>query len=204
VEPEQRLDHLTDEELAGLCGKGNHEAFTILVDRYKHVVHWMVRRFVGGREDEDLTQDIFLRAYRALPGFRSDSTFKTWILKIARNRCLTELRRAGRRGEEISLDVEGEERIQRRSPPSGEDLEEMVASRDLSRRVRGLVDQLPLPHRTALTLFYVHRLRYEEIAEIMEIPLGTVKTHIHRARLRLRDLVLSSPELKRLANGSWR
>jgi RNA polymerase sigma-70 factor (ECF subfamily) len=189
--PQQRLEDLSDEELVALARKSDHDAFTVLVDRYKHGVHWAVRRMLGSGDVEDLTQEVFIRAYRALPGFRAESTFKTWIYKIARNRCLSELRKTGRRGEQLSLDDTAEETIHGFPPPTGPDPHQAAEREDLSRRVRELVDELPRHYSTVLTLFYVNRMRYEDIAEVMEVPLGTVKTHLRRARLRLRDLVLS-------------
>lgn len=197
--PKRRPEELSDEELVALCRKKDHEAFAELVDRYKNGVHWLVKRMVGDSDHEDLTQDVFLRAYRALPRFRGDSTFKTWIFKIARNLCLSELRKAGRRGQHLSLEDEGEERIQELLPESQSGIERSMERRDLSHRVRQLVDELPLHYKTVLTLFYLNRVRYEEIAEIMDIPMGTVKTHLHRARMRLRDLAVTRLEPDGLA-----
>jgi RNA polymerase sigma-70 factor (ECF subfamily) len=193
--PRRRPEELSDEELVALCRENDHDAFTELVDRYKNGIHWLVKRMVGSSEHEDLTQEVFLRVYRAIPSFRGESTFKTWVFRIARNLCLSELRKAGRRGEHVSLDEKGEEKIRDLLPESGSDAEKLLERRELSRHVRQLVGELPLQYRTVLTLFYVNRIRYEDIAEIMEIPLGTVKTHLHRARMRLRNLVLDSSKV---------
>jgi RNA polymerase sigma-70 factor (ECF subfamily) len=117
------------------------------------------------------------------------------LYKIARNLCISELRKRGRRAEHVSLDEAGEERVHWLLPESGEDVEQQVLDKELSHTIRDLVDELPEQYRTVLTLFYYSQLRYEEIAEVEGIPLGTVKTHLHRARMRLRDLVLSRTEL---------
>lgn len=199
VVPRRRRSELSDEELVSLCQENDHDAFTELVDRYKNGIHWLVRRMVGSSEHEDLTQEVFLRAYRAIPSFRGESSFKTWIFRIGRNLCLSELRKAGRRGEHVSLDEEGEEKIRNLLPESGSDVETLLERRELSRCVKELVDELPVQYRTVLTLFYVNRIRYEDIAEIMDIPLGTVKTHLYRARMRLRNLVLDSSKVAGLA-----
>ncbi len=191
----------TDEELVERCREEDHEAFAEIVTRYQHRIHWLVRRMVGSLEGEDLTQEVFLRVYRAIPGFRSGSKFSTWIYKIAHNLCLSELRKRGRRGEHLSLEEEGDEKVHRLLPPSRTDLEEEIEQLDLSENIQALVEQLPARQRTALTLFYVNQARYEEIAEIMGIPLGTVKTYIHRAKLRLRELVLASTDLADLVAG---
>jgi RNA polymerase sigma-70 factor (ECF subfamily) len=188
------LRSLSDEDLARLCQQDDHRAFTVIVDRYKHKIHWLVRRMVGSPDVEDLTQEVFLRVYQAVPRFQGRSTFRTWIYKIAHNLCLTELQRRGRRGEHLSLEEEGEEKLYSLLPEAGKGLEEQIERRDFSRILWALVEKLPTHYRTALTLFYVQQARYEEIADIMDIPMGTVKTYIHRARLRLRDLLLAESE----------
>jgi RNA polymerase sigma-70 factor (ECF subfamily) len=189
------LNELSDEELAVLCRGRDHRAFAEIVDRYKHRVHWLVIRMIGSPEAEDLTQEVFLRAYEAMPRLRDAGTLKTWLYKIAHNLCLNEIKRRGRRGEHLSLEEEGEETVHWLLPGTRQGLEEEIERRDLSECVRALVEGLPLPYRTVITLFYVQQARYEEISEIMGIPLGTVKTYLHRARLRLRDLVVADPEL---------
>ncbi len=187
------LPELTDEELVGLCRKGDQQAFTEVVDRYKNRVHWLVRRMVGSPDDEDLTQEVFLRVYQAIPGFQARSTFKTWLFRIAHNLCLTELKKRGRRGEHLSIDEEGDEKLHSLLPQV-RGLEEEIERRDISLAVQSLVAELPLQYRTVLTLFYMQQASYEEIAETMGIPLGTVKTYMHRARLCLRDRLLAETD----------
>jgi RNA polymerase sigma-70 factor (ECF subfamily) len=144
----------------------------------------------GEADAEDLAQDIFIRVYRALPAFRGESSFRTWMYRIARNVCLSELRKRGTRAEHFSLEEEGEEKVHGLLSGSVEGLEEAMEREDLGRRVRELVMRLPEPYRSALTLHYFNQLKYEEIAGVLEVPLGTVKTLIHRGRLRLRALFL--------------
>ncbi len=192
---------LSDEQLVVLCQGDDHAAFAVLVDRYKNRIHWLVRRMVGGPDDEDLTQEVFIRVYQAIPGFRGGSAFKTWIYKIAHNLCLSELRKKGRRGEHLSIDEEGDEKLHRLLPDARMDLEDEIDKRDLSESIRTLMERLPPQYLTVLTLFYLEQAKYEEIAEIMGIPLGTVKTHIHRARLRLRDLLLAEGDVAGLTGG---
>lgn len=195
------LAGLSDDELAERCRRQDHEAFTEIVERYKNRVHWLVRRMVGGENDEDITQEVFLRVYQAIEGFQGRSSFRTWLYRIARNLCLTELKKRGSRGEHLSIEDEGEEKVHCLLPASAGGLEEEIERRDLSRNIQSLIAKLPENYRTVLTLFYVQQVRYEEIAEIMEIPMGTVKTYIHRARLRLRDLIVADPEIAGLASG---
>jgi RNA polymerase sigma-70 factor (ECF subfamily) len=201
VSEKRPLRELSDEQLVVLCQGDDHAAFAALVDRYKNRIHWLVRRMVGGPEDEDLTQEVFIKVYQAIPGFRGGSSFKTWIYKIAHNLCLSELRKKGRRGEHLSIEEEGDERLHCLLPDARHGLEDEIEKRDLSQSIRTLMERLPPQYRTVLTLFYLEQAKYEEIADIMGIPLGTVKTHIHRARLRLRDLLLAEGDLAGLTGG---
>jgi RNA polymerase sigma-70 factor (ECF subfamily) len=191
------LSGLSDGELAHRCRRRDHEAFTEIVERYKDRVHWLVIRMVGGPNDEDLTQEVFLRAYQAIANFEGRSSLRTWLYRITHNLCVTELRKRGLRGEHLSIEEEGEEAVHRLLPKSGENFEAEIERYDLSQNLRNLIRQLPGNYRTVLSLFYLQQVKYEEIAEIMDIPLGTVKTHIHRARLRLRDLILDDPDIAR-------
>jgi RNA polymerase sigma-70 factor (ECF subfamily) len=190
---------LSDETLLERCRTGDHAAFTALVDRYKDRVYWLVRRMVGETDAEDLTQEVFIRVYEAVPGFRGRSSFKTWIYRIAHNLCLSELRKRGVRAGSVSLEEEGEEGVHRMLPPGRPGLPREIERRDISGLVRRLIEKLPVPYRTALTMYYLQQLKYEEIADITGTPLGTVKTHIRRARMRLRDLVLKESGLQDLS-----
>jgi RNA polymerase sigma-70 factor (ECF subfamily) len=183
---------LDDEALAIRCRSGDDEAFAELVDRHQQGVCRFVARLIGTRDSEDLGQEVFLRAYQALPRFRGEATFRTWLYRIARNLCFTELRKRGRRGElsplaNVDEDAGTHPLLEDSAPP---ELAEEIALADLSARVRERVGALPVPYREVLTLFYLDEMRYEEIAMILDVPIGTVKTWIHRARLRLRDTLV--------------
>ena len=157
-----------DEIFVNRCLEGDQPAFAFLVDKYKEVVHAYAYRKVGDyQEAEDITQEVFLRAYQAMPRFEGRSAFKTWLYKIAHNLCLTEIAKRGRRGEHLSLEEEGEEKVHWMLPDNRPGLMDEIERRDFSKSVWALVDQLPENYRTALTLFYVEQARYEEIAEIM-------------------------------------
>jgi RNA polymerase sigma-70 factor (ECF subfamily) len=196
------LAELSDDELVERCQERDHEAFTEIVERYKDRVHWLVRRMVGGANDEDITQEVFLRVYQAIDRFQGRSSFRTWLYRIARNLCVTELKKRDAHGRHLSIDEEGEEKVHWLLPDSPGGLEAEIERRDLSEKVQALIGRLPEGYRTVLTLFYLQQVRYEEIADIMDIPLGTVKTHIHRARLRLRDLILAEPDIAGLTGAS--
>jgi RNA polymerase sigma-70 factor (ECF subfamily) len=181
-----------------MCRLDHRTAFTELVDRYKDRIFWLIQRMVGTGEAEDLTQEVFIRMYQALPRFRGESKFSTWIYRIAHNLCLSELRKRGRRGDHLSWEEEGDEKIHWQLPAAAEGLAEEIERWDLGEKVRNHVQALPAPYREVLTLHYMHELRYEEIAEVMSVPLGTVKTYLHRAKRRLRDSVLEDDDLSYL------
>lgn len=199
------MEGLSDEILVERCRRNDHAAFTLLVDRYKSRVYWLVKRMVGPGEAEDLTQEVFIRVYKALPRFRAESSFSTWIYKIARNLSLSELRKRGNRGEHLSWEEEGEEKVHHLLPenPDG-GLERRIERLHISRAVRSLIEKLPERQKTALTLHYLHQVRYEEIAEIMGVPMGTVKTWLHRGRLRLREQILAGEDREGIAGDHWR
>ena len=125
---------------------------------------------------EDAVQDVMIRIWRALPQFRGDASISTWIYAITRNRCLTILKQ--RRGEPISLD----------DPQSREAAANLAAVEPRDRDVWSLLHALPIQYREVLTLFYAEERSYEEIARALDMPLGTVKTHIHRGRKMLAQL----------------
>lgn len=185
------LTTLADERLVSRSQAGDHAAFTEIVRRYKDRVYWLVRRMVGSPEDEDITQDVFVRAYQAIPRLRAGATLRTWLFRIAHNLCITEIDKRRRRGEQVSLEDEGEEKVHHLLPAAEAGFEERIEREEFSDAVRRLLEKLPAHYRAALTLYYVEEVKYEEIAEITGLPMGTVKTHLHRARMRLRDLVLA-------------
>lgn len=198
---------LADEDLVRRCQAGDQLAFTEIVERYKDRVYRLVRRMVGSPDDEDITQDVFLRAFQAMPGLRTGATLRTWLFRIAHNLCLTELKRRGQRGPHLSFDEEGEEQVHQLlpedwGPEGGRRLEEQLDRREFQSEVRRMVAKLPAHYRAVLTLYYLEQIKYEEIAGIMGIPLGTVKTHIHRAKMRLRDLVLAEMDSAHLPGGA--
>lgn len=191
------LSELADEDLVALAqAESGHEAFTVLLERYQHGICRFVARMAGPIGSEDLAQDVFIRACQALPRFRGDSSFRTWLYRIAHNRCCSELRRRGRRIETVPLDAADAEPARHAllaSTPA--DFADDIVRQDFSARVAAHVAALPLPYRQLLTLFYVDEMQYEEIAAVLDVPLGTVKTWLHRARLRLRDAIVADENL---------
>lgn len=192
----------TDADLVRRGQAGERAAFTEIVERYKDRVYLMVRRMVGSPEDEDITQEVFLRAFQALPTLRSGGALRTWLFRIAHNLCITEIQRRAGRGDHLSIDEEGEEVLHRQLPCDTVALEQEIEKKDFAGSIAVLLSKLPPSYRAVLTLYYMEDAKYEEIAEITGLPLGTVKTHIRRAKLRLRDLVLAemgSADIRRMA-----
>lgn len=156
---------------------GDAEAFRELVERYQDRVFALARRMVGDREEaEEVAQDAFLRAWRALPRFRGDARFSTWLYRITyRRACDAAASLRSRRRRERDLETAGA--IADTAPAAGlregEALERLIAS-------------LPEAQRAAITLFYYQDRSLGEVARILDLTEGTVKTHLHRARAALR------------------
>ncbi len=162
------------------------EAFAELVRRHQARVRGMLLRLCGGDGAlaDDLAQDVFLRAFRALPRFERRAEFGTWLYRIAYNVFLNHTTRT-RRFDPISERTRQREPAPRASHPDRGDVR-----RDLERAIA----QLPVPYRAAVVLYYLRDVSYAEMAEILGLPLGTVKTHLHRARARLREIMLGWDE----------
>jgi RNA polymerase sigma-70 factor (ECF subfamily) len=129
---------------------------------------------------EDTTQDIFLRVWRALPGFAGQSQLSTWIYAISKNACLSELRK---RRPQVSLDTDEDEQSAEVRGLASEDADDSATV-----SVGQLLDQLPERYRQAVVLFYMEDKSYEQTAQSLGLPLGTVKALLHRARKRLIEL----------------
>ena len=161
-----------DEIRALLVRKRFTEAFELAISAYGDRMLGLAVSILRDRaEAEDAVQDVMVRIWRALPQFRGDSAVSTWIYTITRNRCLTMLKQR-RALEPLSLE----------EPAARDAAENVVATPSPESDVWTLLGTLPLPYRQALTLFYAEEKSYEEIARILDMPIGTVKTHIHRGR----------------------
>jgi RNA polymerase sigma-70 factor (ECF subfamily) len=173
-----------DSALVERCRAGDDAAFTALVDRYKDLVFGLIVRLIADRQRaEDLAQEAFLRIHRGLPYFRGEASLSTWIYRIVVNLCAQE---RGRRAPDVSLDeadASGRPRVEAaRADRSFTDLE-------LKDRLRNALDQLPDHYRVLVAAHYLDGVQYEALAEALDLPLGTVKTHLHRAKRRLREIL---------------
>jgi RNA polymerase sigma-70 factor (ECF subfamily) len=163
---------------------GDPRAFDALVRAHASFAHNVALRTLGdAREAEDVTQEAFVRAWRALPRFREDGRFSTWLYRIVVNLCYDRVPRLRRQLTAMPVDAAALLPDRRPTPESA------VAQRELRRGVSRAMDRLPDPYRMLLLLRHQQQLSYAEIAEIAGMPLGTVKTGIHRGRKRLRVLL---------------
>jgi RNA polymerase sigma-70 factor (ECF subfamily) len=175
----------SDPILVARAATGSREAFDELVRRYRRPVYSLVRVLTSGdSEAEDLVQDIFVRAFRAIGGFRGHSAFRSWLYRIAINVVHTHLAR--RRVREAAIAVSPQEPWSIDDLPAGGDLERAVLRRQVIDRA--LAD-LPEDLRVLVLLRDVHGLKYEEIARIVKAPRGTVESRLFRARQRLRPML---------------
>ncbi len=181
---------LDEADLIRRLQRQEERAFEEVIAKYKSEIYWIALRMVGAEDAEDITQEVFLRAYQAMPLFRGEASLRTWLSKIAYNLCISFIRRKGRRGEHVSLDELSNEHIFHLLPKKEINIAEGLVSGVIEKAMA----RLPARYRAILTLYYTEGLRYHEIAEVMRIPIGTVKTHLHRARLMLRDGVLEAVE----------
>jgi RNA polymerase sigma-70 factor (ECF subfamily) len=174
-----------DQKLVARVQKGDKSAFDLLVRKYQHKIVKLVSRYVRDRtEVEDIAQETFIKAYRALRGFRGESAFYTWLYRIAINTAKNYLVSQGRRplAVEPLADEEGGPdglilNLREDSTP-----EHNVLAEEIARTVEQAIGALPEDLRTAITLREIDGLSYEEIAEIMDCPIGTVRSRIFRAR----------------------
>ena len=172
------------------CREGDQDAIRQLVERYQRSVYYLVYRAVGNEEDaRDIAQDAFVRAIRALEQFDAARPFRNWIFRIASNLAIDHHRRARLRT--VSIDVDEDDGSGMRPPVLVDDRpgpDRVAEGSRLSDRLAALVDRLSPGHRTVIHLRHYEQLAYEEIAEALGIPLGTVKARLHRAHRRLREL----------------
>ncbi|MFH1863212.1 MAG: sigma-70 family RNA polymerase sigma factor [bacterium] len=162
--------------------KGDQAAFGELVKRYQDMVFTLVCRTLGRSERAaDVSQEVFIRAWRGLSNFQEKSKFSSWLYRITVNCCISEIRKSGKMVDDL-----GSEELETLRIPTAENdhFEKQVEKKDLIER---LLSQLPPLYRTMVVLHYLQDLDLQEIAIILDRPLGTVKAYLHRARKHLRQ-----------------
>jgi RNA polymerase sigma-70 factor (ECF subfamily) len=173
----------TDQELVVRAQRGDSRAFDLLVLKYQGRVASLVGRFVNDvSEVEDVTQEAFIKAYRAIPNFRGDSAFYTWLYRIASNTAKNHLVSRGRRPSSDADVTDAEYFDEGEALRETETPENHYLGQELAKVVAAVLDELPKELRLALTLREFDGMSYEEISEVMDCPVGTVRSRIFRAR----------------------
>jgi RNA polymerase sigma-70 factor (ECF subfamily) len=170
----------TDEELVARSIEGDADSFNQLILRWERPIYALAYRVIGREEDaRDVCQDTFLRAYRALPGFKGQAKFSSWLYRIALNLCRDWIRKQ-RRTRTVPM-PEGVDLVELASEQGPvESIEDLVARRQMSDVVAQAMEQLPDEQRTAIILKEYHGLTFQEIAELQGCPLSTVKTRLYQ------------------------
>ena len=194
-------DREIDQQLVERAQRGDKRAFELLVTKYQRKLTRLLSRFIrDSAEVEDVAQEAFIKAYRALPSFRGDSAFYTWLYRIGINTAKNYLVAMGRRAptttefdSEDAENFEDGEQLRDVNTPENE-----LLSKEIARTVNESMDALPEELRTAIVLREIDGLSYEEIATVMNCPIGTVRSRIFRAREtiaeRLRPLLETSKD----------
>lgn len=181
---------VTDLDLVFRFRQGDPEAFSELVRRYYERLYNSVYALVGGRDDaDDLTQEVFLKAYRSLGKFRGKSQFYTWLYRIGVNCCLDWLKSPNRRINDLSLERERWEGREDRGRIQFRSTDEGVEQRELQAILESALEALPDDYRVVVVMREFDGLTYEEIAHFMHCNIGTVKSRLFRARTRLREIM---------------
>ncbi len=176
-------DTITDEQLVARAQGGDQRAFELLVRKYQHKIVQLVSRLVGDGDAPDVAQETFIRAWRALNGFRGQSAFYTWLYRIGINTAKNSLVSRNRRPADQDIDVADAELYGHTEHLSDVDTPEaMVLTEEIREKVSETIEALPPDLRKAITLRELEGLSYEEIAQVMDCPIGTVRSRIFRAR----------------------
>ena len=176
-----------DQELVRRAKQGDRRAFDLLFLRYRHKIRGLVGRFVrDSAELDDVVQEAFIKAYRALPNFRGDSAFYTWLYRIAINASKNYVAASSRRAPTVDVDIGTAEQLEQTDGAytlrDSESPEQALRRDELAATIRQAITDLPDDLRTTVTLREFDGLSYRQIAEITDCPVGTVRSRIFRAR----------------------
>ena len=173
-----------DQALVERVQRGDKKAFDVLVLKYQHKVANLISRYVRDQAEVlDVTQEAFIKAYRALPKFRGDSAFYTWLYRVAINTAKNHLAAQSRRPPGDDIEAETAEQMDLGTRlKEGDTPERMALQGEIAETVQQALDELPEDLRTAITLRELEGLSYDEIAQAMDCPIGTVRSRIFRAR----------------------
>jgi RNA polymerase sigma-70 factor (ECF subfamily) len=180
---------------------GDKSAFTFIQNKYKTRIKSLVRRMIKDPDDvDDLTQEAFIKAYNALDSFQFAYNFSAWLYRIASNSCIDFLRK--KRFKTVSIDqpVAGEEDLYIDIPNDDLTPDIEMISKERKKILKKAIDELPENYRNIINMRHTEEMDYKEIAEKLEIPLGTVKAHLFRARKLLYDALIDKKEIIRYLN----
>lgn len=186
----------TEDQLVKLSIQGDTRAFEELVAQYQNKVYALSFRYMGNEEDAyDMAQEAFIKAFRSLRSFKGNSSFSTWLYRITTNVCLDELRRRKRKISPISLDEpvatrDGDE-VEKEIADTSLSADILYEQKEFSQYINDLLNEMKPEHKTAIVLRDVMGFSYEEIAEVLNCSMGTVKSRISRAREALRKKLTS-------------
>ncbi len=178
------IEEDVDAELVQRVQRGDKKAFDVLVSRYQYKITQLVSRYIKDpHEALDVAQESFIKAYRALPGFRGESAFYTWLYRITINTAKNHIATRARRPSDGEIDVEEAEQFESGSRLRNQETPEgLLMTEELANVIQKALNDLPDELRTAITLREFDGLSYDEIAEVMSCPVGTVRSRIFRAR----------------------
>jgi len=190
--PLDQHDDLNDAQLVARSLAQDHEAFGLLIDRHATAIVNLAYRMVGNRaEAEDLAQEAFLAAFKALPAFRSDAKFSTWLYRIASNKCMDWLRvkRPGQSRYDVDADEQLDLHIAEEQTP-----EDLLSQQQVAQELDQAIQRLPPLYREAFILKHIEGLSYEEMEEILGVRGDTLKMRVYKGRVQLsRELTAFNP-----------
>ena len=173
---------MAEHELVERCRQGDETAFRELVDLYKGLVFGLITRSITNRaRSEELAQDVFLKVHKGLPYFRGEAKLSTWIYRIVVNVLSQERPELA----SVSLDDDDEDRPKREPAADDRSFGDLV----MKDRLQKAIERLPIQYQVLVNGHYMKGMRYEDLAAALDLPMGTVKTHLHRAKRQLRHLL---------------
>ena len=179
----------SDVQVIARARRGEESAFAELLRRFRAPVFNLCLRMLKNRDDaEDVAQDVFIKVFGMLERYDDRYAFRSWIFKIAANQCIDFIRRNRVKLQSLDepMNYKGEE-IERQFPDQAPNPEETVETREIGQLLLQITDELPPHYRSMIVLRHQEQLSYEEIADVLDLPLGTVKARIHRARAMMKD-----------------
>lgn len=192
------IERENEKELIQKCKEGDIDSFELLIESYQQRVYNIALRMLGNKEDaSDIAQEVFIKIYKSIAGFKEEASLSTWIYRIATNVCLDELRKR-KKTKVISIDstiqLEDSE-VSMQMPDERPQPDELLTQKELKQEVQKAINDLKEEHKTVIILRDINGYSYEEIAKILDCTLGTVKSRINRARNTLKNILIKREEL---------